>query len=445
MDSPNNETPPHRPRAVAEIAAWLRLILPADPASVFEIRALDCLPPGFRQPRNFGGYFSVSNIDAAADAAAHLTRACRAKGVYFTINPVLPDLLSRRANRVEAFGQREPTTTDSEILSRRWMLIDCDPIRPAGVSSSDSEHNLARDKSHAIRDHLTSQGWPLPLEADSGNGFHLLYCIDVPTTDGGLIQRCLQALAARFTCPQVDVDKSVFNPARICKLYGTFSRKGDSTDQRPHRRSCITQGPQDGFGVVSIDLLEKLASEAPAAPQRRGGGSGSSRAPQTAGDRIRAWLQKRGPSVAGQHGHDDAWFTACTLVRGFNLSIDDAFPLLQEWNQTCQPPWSDSELMHKLTQAEEKANGESGYMLTGHGMPSAASLDVSGVTIAEFTGDATSTPETATATMSKSANSHPGNRDGPRPSHHKITLIDQSIAPPSICSQSSIWSEFSGD
>jgi len=27
----------------------------------------------------------------------------------------------------------------------------------------------------------------------------------------------------------------VFNPARICKLYGTLSRKGDSTPERPHR------------------------------------------------------------------------------------------------------------------------------------------------------------------------------------------------------------------
>ena len=41
----------------------------------------------------------------------------------------------------------------------------------------------------------------------------------------------------------VDIDLTVYNPARICKLYGTMARKGDSTVDRPHRRSCILETP----------------------------------------------------------------------------------------------------------------------------------------------------------------------------------------------------------
>lgn len=392
--------------------------MPDDPSAVFEIRALECTPPGFRTTRTFGGYFSVSQIDKAADAAAHLTKpasmgGCNAKAVYFTLNPVLPDLLARRSNRVDLLPPRESSTSDREIISRRWMLVDCDPKRPSGVSSSPAEQQAAESTSIAIRDHLTSIGWPLPIEADSGNGRHLLYRINLPADDGGIIQRCLQALAARFSSPAVDVDTSVFNPARICKLYGTYSRKGDSTEQRPHRRSRITQGPREGFGIVPEELLSALASEAPE-QQKHSGKSRRSSAPQSVGDRVRAWLQKRGPSIAGQHGHDDAWFTACTLVRGFNLSIHHAFAFISEWNLTCEPPWSDHELMHKLRQAEEKAEGDPGYMLTGLGMPSdrdsiVSSINVSGITFSEFTGS-------NSAKIPAPILSSPGNRDGPSPS-----------------------------
>jgi len=35
----------------------------------------------------------------------------------------------------------------------------------------------------------------------------------------------------------------VFNPARIWKLYGTVSRKGDSIPERPHRLARILEAP----------------------------------------------------------------------------------------------------------------------------------------------------------------------------------------------------------
>ena len=82
--------------------------------------------------------------------------------------------------------------------------------------------------------------------ADSGNGAHLLYRLDLPNdqfaTD--LIQRVLGGIAARCAPDDVDIDLTVYNPARICKLYGTMARKGDSTADRPHRRSCILGIPR---------------------------------------------------------------------------------------------------------------------------------------------------------------------------------------------------------
>lgn len=43
----------------------------------------------------------------------------------------------------------------------------------------------------------------------------------------------------KFDCPEVDIDKSVFNPARITELYSSPVRKGDDTETRPWRLSGV--------------------------------------------------------------------------------------------------------------------------------------------------------------------------------------------------------------
>lgn len=109
-----------------------------------------------------------------------------------------------------------------------------------------------------IRDALTQRGWPEPVFADSGNGAHLLYKIDLPADDGGIVERILQQLDAEFSTPAVVVDKKTFNPARIWKLYGSLACKGDNTPERPHRPSSVLSAPEV-VEVVSRDLLLQLA------------------------------------------------------------------------------------------------------------------------------------------------------------------------------------------
>ena len=81
-----------------------------------------------------------------------------------------------------------------------------------------------------------------------------------PGDDGGLISRCLQSLSERFDDERVKVDRSVFNPARIWKLPGTWARKGDDTSERPHRMAKITSTPGK-LETVCHDLLVGLAEE----------------------------------------------------------------------------------------------------------------------------------------------------------------------------------------
>jgi len=206
------------------------------------------------------------------DNPGDLTEAVRdldgkGPGVYFTLNPVKPELLARARNRVKAYA--ETTTSDADILLRRWLLIDCDPVRPTGISSSREELQAALNTAEHIREHLRQQTWPEPVLCLSGNGFHLLYRLpDLPndncSTD--IISRVLKALSRRFSNPAVQIDETVYNAGRICKAYGTFARKGDHTAERPYRLSRMIDVP-DPVAPVPVTLLEQLAAEvqAPAA------------------------------------------------------------------------------------------------------------------------------------------------------------------------------------
>jgi hypothetical protein len=220
-----------------EMIRFLGLV--AAPGQVVELRLLKVQRSGRGFPCTWSGYFSDYN-KLAAEAAKHSTVA---QGAYITINPVNANLLARSVNRLQVAGKDSPLTADADVTARRWLPIDLDPVRPRGISATEEEHELAIERARRIRDALHTEGWPSPILADSGNGGHLLYKIDLPIDDGGVVRQCLQALARRFDDDRVKVDQAVFNPARIWKLYGTSSRKGDSVPDRPHRMARILEVP----------------------------------------------------------------------------------------------------------------------------------------------------------------------------------------------------------
>jgi hypothetical protein len=164
-----------------------------------------------------------------------------AEGCYFMPNPCRYDILARAANRFRTYCKH--VTKDDEITRRHWLLIDTDPRRPSGISSTDDEHERALDRARDIREWLTTRAFPLPVLADSGNGGHLAYRVDLPPSDGGHFKTLLQNLSDKFSDDKVHLDSSVFNAARIWKFYGTLAAKGDSIPSRPHRLSRILEVP----------------------------------------------------------------------------------------------------------------------------------------------------------------------------------------------------------
>ena len=213
--------------------------------------------------RTDAGYFDAAHWPDLAEAAVKLSRSHAA--VYTTLNPVDPQLLNRCCNRIEAFAKA--TCTDKQIVSRRWFLIDLDPARPADTSATDDQVNAAHRKATAIHKHLKAAGWPAPTVAKSGNGYHLLFAIDLPNDDAStaLLKAALAALASRFDDNQIKVDQTVFNAGRIVKLYGTLATKGDSTVAAPWRVSELLKTP-DRVLVTADQLRELGAIAAPAKP-----------------------------------------------------------------------------------------------------------------------------------------------------------------------------------
>src|SRR5262245_41156784 len=156
-------TPSRNPDAIAEALALL-----LEPGSVAELRVLNT------NRGTVSGYFDDAN--ALARAAAQWSG--QAPGVYVTLNNVLPELLARASNHV--VERAKQTTSDRDVDRRRWLLVDLDPVRASGISSTDTEHEGALDRARQIRSWLVELNVPADaiVFADSGNGAHLLLRID---------------------------------------------------------------------------------------------------------------------------------------------------------------------------------------------------------------------------------------------------------------------------
>lgn len=183
------------------------------------------------------GYFD--SWDAALRAVE--SEPSQYKAAYFTLNPVtLPTGIPVNPTSLHASANAAGA---SDIARRVWLLIDCDPPRQSKTNSTAEEKQAARAQAEAIREYLMSRNWPEPFLCDSGNGWHLLYRIDLPnkreTTE--TIQSVLSRLKQLF--PMVDAGN--FDAPRLCKLYGSWARKGEHTEERPWRRSGIVEQGSD--------------------------------------------------------------------------------------------------------------------------------------------------------------------------------------------------------
>jgi hypothetical protein len=204
-----------------------------DLAQAFEIRGVN---PGKGRP------VVCHSLQEGIEAAASMSTMA---AVYFCLNPLAKDAKS---------------ASKKTVTGRRWLLVDVDPVRPKGESATDDEKQAAYEVAVTIMMHLQSCGWPDPVVDDSGNGYHLLYRIDLPNDplSQQIVKRILATLGDRFDTPLAKVDRATHDAPRIAKLPGTWARKGVDSPERPHRMATTVLVPPT-LEVVTVEQLEALS------------------------------------------------------------------------------------------------------------------------------------------------------------------------------------------
>ena len=81
--------------------------------------------------------------------------------------------------------------------------------------------------------------------------------------------------------------------------------------------------------------------------------SGAEQLPAELIGRITKFVTGCPKAISGQRGHDSTFAIACTLVNEYALSVEQALPFLCIYNLRCLPPWTETELRHKLDGAQK--------------------------------------------------------------------------------------------
>ena len=264
------------------------------PGELFEIRILNT------KDGVVSGYF-----DDYAKASQAVIPYDGRHDVYVTLNPVKPELRSAR-NILNVRVKR--ATTDKDIDKISWVMIDIDSIRPTKVSATETEKEAALSLAKRIQEDLgQNSGFPKPLFADSGNGYHLLYRTNLDNTseNKNILKRFLQSLDSFYSNEQAQVDTTTYNPARIIKFYGTTACKGDNASDRPHRRSKIIDIGDRDISVTAAQITA-IGNRLPEPTQRVQSRKVGLKKANTQGDfDLLDWLDQHGLNVISSKNLDD--------------------------------------------------------------------------------------------------------------------------------------------
>lgn len=281
-----------------------------------------------------------ANLDAYA---RHIEALDAQHDVYVTINTLDGKSIRRRGTHTRGL--------ESEVVSVGALMADVDAAGKEG-------HNYPTQP--RIIDALASMPLPASIIVISGRregGLHVYWLLAEPfviRSDGDRerikrISREWQGMLRRKLAPY-ELD-STHDLVRVLRPINTQNKKYGSVV------SALVFEPDRRFSAEKFErhLPQPVAAKVWTPPASSTGSSVI--------DRAARYVATIPGAIQGQNGSGVAYHVACVLVEGFGLSVADAMPIMQGWNQTCQPPWSESELLHKLQSADARAERR-GYMLT---------------------------------------------------------------------------------
>ena len=215
---------------------------------------------------------------------------------------------------------------------------------PGGKSASDiaSVRAVAADLDNNItekdaRSELAETGLPHPtFILRSGHGIHFYWSLISTKVSLEDWKKAQQSIIKAFAGAADDKIKDL---PRIMRLPGFTNWK---IPDKPVKAFLIETGtarfPIDAF------LGKQVATQSPI-------------------ERARKYLDRVPGATQGQGGDQATYIAACRLVKDFDLSDADALIVLTEWNQKCNPPWSDADLRKKIASARTSGTGRPGKLL----------------------------------------------------------------------------------
>lgn len=214
-----------------------------------EIRCLD-------GQRTYSGYYH--NIDNLIRDIEPLSERPNMQ-IYFVLNTIKEDCYDRQQQE-RMVEKPKNTTTDADIEGRNFILLDFDPERPSGVGSTDEQLKDAHTVAKKVYTFLVEQGFTSLIVCKSGNGIHCLVPIKLANSADNtkLVERFLKAIAMLFNTETVHIDTKVGNASRICKLYGTYAKKGSNTTDHPWRLAKFWKTPDEVI-PNNREYIEKIA------------------------------------------------------------------------------------------------------------------------------------------------------------------------------------------
>ena len=201
-------------------------------------------------------------ISPSAEKAWEYVRQYPNETFYIIFNKIDDGCMSRlQGGQLLAsnFNQKLSTTTDKDIVRRKWVFIDIDTKKPTAVSATDEEKTKALKTTRTVFKFLRNMGFEEPIIFDSGNGYGMYLSVDLPIDNDttAIIKKFVETIALLFDDENCDIDTSVFNLSRLSKCVPTIAKKGRSTKDRPHRESKYIYIP-DQIKSSSIQLFKQV-------------------------------------------------------------------------------------------------------------------------------------------------------------------------------------------
>lgn len=218
--------------------------------------------------RPASGIVGIGFFDNEEAFVRECVRTNAVGNVYVGIQPRPRRLLELAPNVVRPL-KTGAGRKDIEVITA--TVIDLDPVRPKDTASTEAELALAMAAADDAIAWCESEGLVRPRLMMSGNGAQLWFALPPTSLEGERRERLQAGLKAfeaqvrdRVQTDAVHVD-SIHDVARIIKVIGTVSHKGDGLGERPHRVSAALAGFErvEDEGLLARLDVEPVPTAAP--------------------------------------------------------------------------------------------------------------------------------------------------------------------------------------